>query len=398
MVSIITSVYNEEKYIDEMINSVLEQTYDKWELIIIDDASTDLTYERIVAYDDPRIIIYRNDKNQGLTYNLNMALKFSKGDYIFRIDGDDIMMPDRLEKQIDYMENNPDVGLLGGWAETIGKKNTIMRNKTSLECVKIDLLYDAAMIHPSFCMRKSTIDKFGLKYDEKYRYAQDYALEFEFSKHSIIVNAPMVVIKYRTHNEQISVKRRTLQQECANEIRKSVLAYLGVVFDEKDNRLWLDFCNGKKISKGDLMVLRILLNTILESNKNVGFFDVVQLERSIKYRFLKYESLNEMSGKELFDSIKISDSVNGIKKVAIYGASIIGIKLAQVLSDKGVEISYFIDRDSKEFAYNIYTLADRLDTIDAIFITPFMEYDTIYEEIRKVISVPIISIEDFIYS
>ena len=104
LVSIIMSVYNEERYIQESLDSVLSQTLDNFELIIIDDCSTDKTAEMIEGYHDSRIRLYRNKENQGLTKNLNNALRYCRGDYIARMDGDDICLPQRLEKQVQYME------------------------------------------------------------------------------------------------------------------------------------------------------------------------------------------------------------------------------------------------------------------------------------------------------
>lgn len=125
LVSVIASVYNCECYIKEMIDSVINQTMQEWEMILVDDASTDGTWNIISSYDDARIIIRRNNINKGLTYNLNVALSMCKGKYVIRIDGDDIACQDRFEKQVKYMEEHPSVVLSGGWMQAFGDANGI---------------------------------------------------------------------------------------------------------------------------------------------------------------------------------------------------------------------------------------------------------------------------------
>ncbi|HXK49687.1 MAG TPA: glycosyltransferase family 2 protein, partial [Clostridiales bacterium] len=113
-ISVIMSVYNSEQYLQESIDSILDQTFNDFEFIITDDCSTDGSFEIIKSYAmlDKRIKYFRNSENIGLTKSLNLMLDIAKGKYIARMDSDDISMPDRFSKQFDFMENNPEIGVL----------------------------------------------------------------------------------------------------------------------------------------------------------------------------------------------------------------------------------------------------------------------------------------------
>ncbi|MBU2018619.1 MAG: glycosyltransferase family 2 protein, partial [Bacteroidetes bacterium] len=113
------SVYNGDKFLFEAIDSILHQTFTDFEFLIINDGSTDKTEEIILSFNDTRIVYHKNMSNEGLINCLNFGLLIAKGDYIARMDADDIAYPQRFEKQFLFMESNPEVGLLGSWVETI---------------------------------------------------------------------------------------------------------------------------------------------------------------------------------------------------------------------------------------------------------------------------------------
>src|SRR5699024_5416050 len=126
--SIIMSVYNaNEEHLRDAIESILRQTFKKFEFLIIDDASENNVDKLITSFRDSRIIYLKNERNIGLTKSLNKGIKISKGKYIARIDSDDIAYPDRLQKQFDYLENHPEVGVLGSQAKLIGDKTRNFR-------------------------------------------------------------------------------------------------------------------------------------------------------------------------------------------------------------------------------------------------------------------------------
>lgn len=126
LVSIVMSAYNEAAFISETIDSLLQQSYKNFELIIVDDASTDNTADVIRKYENNRIILLRNKENKRLAFNLNLGIQKAHGKYIARMDADDICMPDRLVKQVNYLEQHPEIAIVGGAAQEFGDANALL--------------------------------------------------------------------------------------------------------------------------------------------------------------------------------------------------------------------------------------------------------------------------------
>ena len=178
MISIITSIYNDAKNLSRCMLSVLKQTYQDFEFIIVDDASTDGSAEimREFADSDKRIKIITNQKNLGLTKSLNVGLKKSRYDLIARVDGDDFWAKDKLEKQLDFLTRHKDYGIVGTNIITI---NTINNNEAKLalpegdELIRKRLLKTTPFVHSSIMFRKNIVPE---GYNEKYLTSQDYDL------------------------------------------------------------------------------------------------------------------------------------------------------------------------------------------------------------------------------
>ena len=183
MISVVTSVYNCEEYIGQTIDSVINQTINDWEYILIDDNSSDRSFDIIenIAKKDSRIKVIKNTENKGQCVNLNFGIKMAKGKYIARLDHDDICHPKRFEKQLEYMENNPEVALVGSWIN-IWKNGKIEFRKFYNYPVKttgearLIAISNNFMPHSSFFIRKSVMMDNDIWYDESIVYAEDYAL------------------------------------------------------------------------------------------------------------------------------------------------------------------------------------------------------------------------------
>ncbi|MFX1385398.1 MAG: glycosyltransferase [Promethearchaeota archaeon] len=170
------SIYNGEKYIDKAINSILNQSYADFELIIIDDDSNDNSLEISKSYakKDKRIKIIKNKKNIGLTKSLNKAINISRGEFIARQDVDDISLPNRLEKQLKFLENHPDFVFCG--SDVTVKQNQYKSSKyLDFNKIKENLIINNCFTHSTILIRKKYLSEYGL-YDEKYLYGQDYEL------------------------------------------------------------------------------------------------------------------------------------------------------------------------------------------------------------------------------
>lgn len=180
LVSVIMSVYNAEKFLNVCIDSILNQTYRNFEFIIIDDCSTDSTSTILESYRilDSRIIIVRNSKNRGLTYSLNMAIRMALGEYIARMDADDIAFPKRLEKQIGFLENHSAIDICGtACIEIDGDGNELFHKSMPMNNREIEFIIFKMnpFIHSTVMVRNVFFNKVGL-YNETYVKSQDLEL------------------------------------------------------------------------------------------------------------------------------------------------------------------------------------------------------------------------------
>ncbi len=207
LISVIMSVYNGEKYLREAIESILNQTYKNFEFIIIDDYSSDASVSIISLYNDPRIVLIQNKENLGLTKSLNIALGQAKGEFIARMDADDIALPDRLKIQLDYLEQNKDIVLIGSGTIIIdenGKEIGIKKSITDSRLLHFHMVFKNQIFHPTVLFRRKEIVGI-LGYDESFKFAQDYDLWSRLiDKGYNLANVGMPLLKYRLHNSSIT--------------------------------------------------------------------------------------------------------------------------------------------------------------------------------------------------
>ena len=206
-VSIIISVFKKNSYLSQSIKSILNQTYNFYELIIINDNPKNLEIKNILEEfkkKDKRIRVINNKKNIGLAASLNKGIRLSKYDLIFRMDSDDISHNKRLEKQVNYMNNHKHVDVLGANAILIKKDGTSF-GKTNLphdnEEIKKKIIFQNPLIHPSICYKKKIFKK-GNFYNENFKKCQDIELWMRLRKKKIIFsNLKACLIRYRVSEE-----------------------------------------------------------------------------------------------------------------------------------------------------------------------------------------------------
>ncbi len=218
-ISVIMPCYNRESYISQAIESILYQTYTDFELIIIDDCSTDNTLKIVASYakQDNRIILVKKFKNSGIVEGLNIGLYLARGKYIARMDDDDISLPQRFEKQLKYMENNSEIAVLGSLFHFIKNDKIIKNNafnwvkETEPTCQSFILHFFCGMCHPTAFIRKEFLDKNNLFYLEDFKYSEDYVLWVQILKNGgKIANYPEVLLYYRLHPNRSSITKEAL--------------------------------------------------------------------------------------------------------------------------------------------------------------------------------------------
>lgn len=214
-ISVIMPAYNVEKYIGDAIESILQQTFDDFEFIIIDDASTDQTYDIICKYHDKRIIRIRNQNRLGVAACINRGLSVCSSEFVARMDSDDISKPERFKNQIEFMSDNSNLGISGSHMEIIDSNGKIIKEqhkKTGDEAIKINLfLGHTSLAHPSIIIRKKVIDQYHLRYDTAFQYAEDYDFYCRCSRFIMFDNYPESLIQYRIHAESVSWKHKQQQ-------------------------------------------------------------------------------------------------------------------------------------------------------------------------------------------
>ncbi len=283
-VSILMPVYNAEPYLSEAIQSMLNQTYADFELIILDDCSTDRSAEVVQTFSDARIVYHRNEVNSGLANNLNTGLKLATGKYIARMDGDDISLPHRLQTQVDFLESHPDIDLCSCAMQMFGADNQLWIRDRDPEQVKITMMFYSAVLHASSVFRRDVFEKNNLYYKQETFPAEDYDLWARAAFFCRMVNLPDVMYLYRMHRTQVTSTDPRSAEKC-REIQIRYLSKALPVLSEKEIVDFVDGFIAYKIS--EIASIKSVKNhylKIIKANASTLFFD----QTLLKVRLSKY--------------------------------------------------------------------------------------------------------------
>jgi glycosyltransferase involved in cell wall biosynthesis len=234
-VSVIMPVYNGEKFVQDAINSILNQTFSDFELILINDGSNDSSLQVISSYNDPRIVLINNIVNTGLPNVRNQGLYASRGEYIAWLDSDDISVPERLEKQVEFLDKNPQVGMCGAWIQMLGAgNNSVVQFPSDPEFIRAQMLFSNCFANSTTMMRAACTREINLRFDLSHHLSQDYGLWVRIPRHWKITNIPEVLTTYRLHSSQVTEIYKRKQIELSWEIQKEQLLALGIESTEQD--------------------------------------------------------------------------------------------------------------------------------------------------------------------
>ncbi|MHA8108518.1 glycosyltransferase family 2 protein [Aquirufa sp. A-Brett2-W8] len=225
LVSVLMPTYNGGDYVIPAVHSILTQTITDFELLIIDDSSSDGTIEVLKEIVDPRIQLIFKPVNSGLIDTLNLGLKVAKGKYILRMDQDDISIQNRIEVQLDFMEANPDVVVCGAGYQIIDS-NSFFRPSCQHGELLLDLIDFCPFAHPTIIMRADFLKNHNISYNSSYVNAEDYKIWTDISHVGRMANLPNIVLEYRIHESQMSSRGAIQQQEMSKKISLEHLNFL----------------------------------------------------------------------------------------------------------------------------------------------------------------------------
>lgn len=266
-ISVVMSTYNRANHLIKSIDSVLSQTEGDFEFIIINDGSTDST-KRILsafAHKDKRIKILDNDGNKGLIYSLNRGLDEARGKYIARMDDDDVSLPNRFERQLMFMEANPDIAVAGSW---IGRPDNgelwPIQQETDPDGVKVDMyMNNVPIAHPAAFIRRDFLEKHSIRYNEKYVATEDRKFWLDIlDAGGKIVNIPEVLLLFRIHGTNP-------MEYYINQARNKKLFWIDEIFPRFDMAKTKDFINCQ------------ILEQMVEKNKEKKILNQTVLEKKV---------------------------------------------------------------------------------------------------------------------
>lgn len=305
-VSVIMPIYNEEKYLSKAIDSILAQTYKEWELIIVNDASTDRSEEIVKSYNDPRIRYFSYSENRGNPYAQNLGMKESKGEYILALAGDDVAYPNMLACQVEYLDLHPECIHVQGAMDYIDENGNVTQSKivakyrTDIE-IRTYELYGNCICGGASMFRRVAIDEHGLKYNLEAIVSQDYLLWIDMLPYGEFAYIDETVVQYRNCYGSNSHKIMDSNREWYDSFMRKIFMYAwtkrGYALTESDIRFIYDFLYEKRllwrykdIKQGIITYQKVKKQSkglaIVEKDLIVLFFERELLENYKNY--LKY--------------------------------------------------------------------------------------------------------------
>lgn len=227
LISVLLPVYNAEEFVKEAVDSILCQTFTNFELLVLNDGSTDNSMELVTHFKDKRIRIINNDGNKGLIYTLNKGIQEAKGEYIARMDADDIALPNRFERQIKYLQKHKEISILGSNVETFGNEAKITNYPINDEEIKLHMLFENPLCHPTVMFRKSIFLENNLSFNSKALHMEDWWLWFDAAQKNMrFHNLEDVTLRYRYENQNITIKNKATSKARYMEFYENVLNHI----------------------------------------------------------------------------------------------------------------------------------------------------------------------------
>lgn len=313
-ITVLMPVYNGAQYLSEAIQSILEQTFTDFELLIINDGSTDSTEEIIREFHDVRIRLVCNEKNLGLIRTLNRGIGMGQGRYIARMDCDDLSVPDRLARQLAFMEKHPEVGVCGSWVKAFREsEEQLWEYPVSNAEIRCQLLFSNIFAHSSVMLRKSVLNSHDLEYVSDDLYAEDYGLWSRCMDVCSLANLSEPLLRYRLHESNTGVLHAGGQKRTVMKIQHTILKRMGV--DAGEPKLDLHYHIGRgglTIGLDTLDQVDKWLTHLAKANRGSSYFPEPEFERTLGLNWLNVCGSMQSLGPVVASRFSKSEHIAGL--------------------------------------------------------------------------------------
>lgn len=277
-------VYNANKYVAKAIEGILSQSYSDYEFLILNDGSTDNSEEIILDYRNSRIRYFKSGENSGLIYQLNKGIELAQGKYIARMDADDISLPTRLEKQVEFLEQNPDCAVVGCSLRVVDEKGKLTGESwqvlTDWERMRIQMLFQPPFPHPGVMMRADVM-KESFRYDEAFYLVEDFRLWTEVAKRFRMGNIAETLLLYRSHGDSTTHIFKSQQLKNLREIFRQQLSVFAVNISEANLDDHLLTVTTDNLTTDNLKRLESWLYHLVSLNESQKVFDLFYFRQQI---------------------------------------------------------------------------------------------------------------------
>ena len=242
-VSVLIPVYNAAPFLEASINSILQQTYRDFELILLNDASTDNSEQIVQKFSDPRIRYYKNEQNLGISASRNKLMDLAKGEYLAVMDNDDISLPERFAEEAAFLDGHPDVSIVGSRgrlfnavpaANFVARIKKLVVNMGWVWCQPENVTLEETLrgntcMHSSMMIRKADFVKHNIRYNPQYTPAEDYDLLRQTLTNGLqIRNLPKVLFLYHLHGGNFSLQKKQLMKEADARVKEDIRRFLKI--------------------------------------------------------------------------------------------------------------------------------------------------------------------------
>jgi glycosyltransferase involved in cell wall biosynthesis len=287
-VSVVLPVYNVANYVEATIASILRQTFTDFELLVIDDCSTDETAAKVQSIDDPRLRFIQNDCNLGRAGTDNAALPYVRGKYLAKMDGDDICHRERLAHQVAHLEHHPEVNVVGSWMQNFGTSNYLNLYPTDPSATQVLTLFTLPIGNPSVMLRMDLFREGMMRYDETLRQTEDYDFFARYVRELRVATLPEPLIRYRVPPRIAKTNILTERATVADEVRARLLCDWGINYTARELHVHNTIAMLER-PLGDVLLSEVeeWLRKIIQHNERYPLFEPTALRKGLAERWFE---------------------------------------------------------------------------------------------------------------